>query len=63
METLRKLANRAVQMDMPVFVMRNNDEEEEKAAAEWYKVLGAIFGAEEKAEEIYKAKIAEIEKN
>ena len=61
-KALHKLANRAVMMKMPAVIMRNDDETEEAAAAEWYKVLGAVYGAEEKANAVCEEKIAAIEK-
>ena len=36
------------------------DEEEEEAKLEWLKVYGVIFDCEEKANEIYEQKHAEI---
>ena len=59
-EAIHKLANRAVMMKMPAIVMRNDEEEDEEAAAEWYKVLGAVYGAEEKAQKVYDEKIAAL---
>ena len=55
-----KLANRAVQSDMPILVMRNGDEKNDKSEAEWITMLGAIFGSEEKAEKLFADKLAEI---
>ena len=60
-EAIHKLANRAVMMKMPAIVMRNDEEEDEEAAAEWYKVLGAVYGAEEKAQKVYDEKIAALQ--
>ena len=40
-------------LNIPVFIDRSSDEKDELAQAEWLKVYGAIFGCEDKAEDIY----------
>ena len=42
-------------LDIPVVIDRSADEEEELAQKEWVKIYGAIFGCEEKAEELFHA--------
>gem|GEM_PF-4136916 len=59
-EMIHTIANRAVMMKMPVIIMRNDEEEDEAAAAEWYKILGAVYGAEAKAQTIYEEKLAAL---
>lgn len=54
MKSFEKLASQAVQMDMAMFVDRSADEKNDLAKAEWYKVYGIIFDAQDKAEELYK---------
>lgn len=54
MESFEKLASQAVQMDMAMFVDRSADEKNDLAKAEWYKVYGIIFDAQDQAEELYK---------
>lgn len=45
-------------LDIPVVIDRSADEEEELAQKEWVKIYGAIFGCEEKAEELFHAAVA-----
>ena len=54
MKSFEKLASQAVQMDMAMFVDRSADEKNDLAKAEWYKVYGIIFDAQDQAEELYK---------
>lgn len=54
MESFEKLASQAVQMNMAMFVDRSADEKNDLAKAEWYKVYGIIFDAQDQAEELYK---------
>ena len=54
MKSFEKLASQAVQMDMAMFVDRSADEKNDLAKAEWYKVYGIIFDAQDQAEDLYK---------
>ena len=59
-ETLLEVSERFATLQIPLFVDRMEDEEEEEAKLEWLKVYGVIFDCEEKANEIYEEKLAEI---
>lgn len=59
-EILLEVSERFVTLQIPLFVDRMKDEEEEEAKLEWLKVYGVIFDCEEKANEIYEEKLAEI---
>ena len=63
MEALITLADRAGQMDMAMFIDRSADEQTELGRAEWYKVYGAIFGAMDKADELYKKAVDGADEN
>ena len=54
MKSFEKLASQAVQMNMAMFVDRSADEKNDLAKAEWYKVYGIIFDAQDQAEDLYK---------
>ncbi len=54
MDNYIRLAERAAQMDMALFVDRSSDETNELAKAEWYKIYGVIYGENDKAEKLYK---------
>ena len=53
-ELVRKLQTRFSSLAIPVFVDRSDDEASAYAQAEWIKVYGAVFGQEEKAEQIFR---------
>ena len=59
-ENLLVVSERFATLQIPLFVDRMQDEEEEEAKLEWLKVYGVIFDCEEKANEIYEEKLAEI---
>ena len=53
LNTMKEILSKYDTLNIPVFIDRSIDEEDELAQAEWLKVYGAIFGCEDKAEEIY----------
>lgn len=59
-DQLLELSERFATLQIPVFVDRMEDETEETAKLEWLKVYGVLFDCEEKANEIYAEKIAEV---
>lgn len=59
-DQLLELGERFATLQIPVFVDRMEDETEETAKLEWLKVYGVLFDCEEKANEIYAEKIAEV---
>ncbi len=50
MQAFEKMISHAEQMDMPLFVDRSADETDELAKADWYRVYGVIFDAEDMGE-------------
>ncbi len=61
-EQLLDLSERFATLQIPVFVDRMADEEQEEAKLEWLKVYGVLFDCEEKANEVYTEKLAELQK-
>ena len=61
-EQLLDLSERFATLQIPVFVDRMADEEQEEAKLEWLKVYGVLFDCEEKANEVYIEKLAELQK-
>lgn len=59
-EQLLDLSERFGTLQIPVFVDRMADEEKEEAKLEWLKVYGVLFDCEEKANEVYTEKLAEL---
>mgnify|MGYP004701099343 CR=1 FL=1 len=59
-EQLLDLSERFATLQIPVFVDRMADEEKEEAKLEWLKVYGVLFDCEEKANEVYTEKLAEL---
>ena len=57
MEDYRHLVSRAVTLGIPVIMDRSSDEKTKEAAAEWYKLYGELFGAQEKADALCKSSI------
>lgn len=61
-EQLLDLSECFATLQIPVFIDRMADEEQEEAKLEWLKVYGVLFGCEEKANEVYTEKLAELQK-
>lgn len=53
LNTMKEILSKYDTLNIPVFIDRSIDEKDELAQAEWLKVYGAIFGCEDKAEDIY----------
>ena len=53
LKTMQEIISKYDTLNIPVFIDRSSDEKDELAQAEWLKVYGAIFGCEDKAEDIY----------
>ena len=53
LKTMQEIISKYDTLNIPVFIDRSGDEKDELAQAEWLKVYGAIFGCEDKAEDIY----------
>lgn len=61
-EKMEKIANRAVQMEMPVLFLRDQEAEDPEEAAEWILAAGAVFGKEKEAQALYEQRLAELQK-
>ena len=53
LNTMKEILSKYDTLNIPVFIDRSIDEKDELAQAEWLKVYEAIFGCEDKAEDIY----------
>ena len=60
-EQLIDFSERFETLQIPLFVDRMADEEKDEAKLEWLKVYGVLFDCEEKANEVYTAKLAELQ--
>ena len=61
-EKMKKIANRAVQMEMPVLFLRDQEAEDPEEAAEWILAAGAACGREQEAQALYEQRLAEHKK-
>ena len=52
-ERLTDLTDRFAVLDIPLLMIRSDDELERKGQAEWLKLYGVLFGQEETAQKIY----------
>jgi len=52
MQAFEKMVSHAEQMDMPLFVDRSADEMDTLAKADWYRVYGVLFDAEDMGESL-----------